>query len=64
MILRGGVYLTIPQHENLQDQKIWMIMPRKEQIQRGLRQTAEIMSIRVCRCGVGGGVCIGIFRDI
>ena len=60
----GGVYLIIPQHENLQDQNNWMIMPRKEQIQRGLRQTAEKMSIRGCRGGVGGGGCLGLVRNI
>ena len=64
LILRGGIYLTIPQHENLQDQKSWMIMPMKEQIQRGLRQAAEKMSIRRCRGGVGGGGCLGLVRNI
>ena len=39
--IEGGLYLTIPQHENLQDQNNFITMPMKGQIQRGLRQTSK-----------------------
>ena len=40
-----------------------MIIPRKGQIQRGLRQTADKMRTGGCRGGVGGGGCMGLVRS-
>ena len=60
----GRLYLTIPQHENGQYQKTWMTIPRKGQIQRGLRQAADKMSITGCRSGIGGGGCLGLVSNI
>ena len=61
--IEGGVYLAIPQHENWQDQKNWITMPRKGQIQRVLRQTADKMRTRRCRGGVGEGGCLDLVRN-
>ena len=62
--IEGVLYLTIPQHENLQDQNNWITMPMKGQIQRGLRQTSEKMSTRGWRGGVEGRGCLGLVRNI